>query len=749
MFALTNSDSGLNKCTCCFFQVTAGDLNTDDSFIESVIQKDVGLPTCQATLGRKFAEATQRPDFSHQLAGLIAAPASEYFPFIEAAVGYGLAATIEEAVKVTTAGGNFFNALRKPRVAIQGFGAVGSSLAYYLHQKNIATVVCIADKDGYVHTSAPEGLDIVYFLEERKKRTASLPRESSEFAVFSKNLLCNLPEDLRQAGSRPMTRVLWSTLKAGEREFIEMATVEEIDVLCPCALRYVVTENVVNAVFAKPNGPRYLVSGANNPYGIVDAGGNVSEDKQHIISTMLCGYNICTVPDWVANSGTAQLFHVGLTQKFASGSQPEAILEACAAPIRAFIQSAYKTYTQSKPVLMNYATYRHAASLLDNPQPFGCPARCLSQSPYALLPLEKMVSAEERFRLLKALQGELGESCEVIDEKELLQLLQTKMNPVAYDGFEPSGRMHIAQGLMKAAIVNTFTAAGFTFILWVADWFAKLNHKMGGDLEKIKTTGQYMIEVWKACGMNTSRVRFLWASDEFSSRGDDYWSGVLANATAITLKRTLRCTQIMGRADTDDLSASQIFYPIMQCTDIEFLGVDVCQLGGDQRKVNMLARERASQQGRPAPVVYSHPMIPGLLQGQEKMSKSKPDTAIFMEDSKEEVNRKIRAAYCPPGEVNSKDNPCLQFFRFVVFPSYRQRGQKVQIVDWDNNDTTAVFESFQQLEAVYASGSIHPKVLKANLACLLNELLEPVRQHFEKDPRARELKAKVQSYMAL
>jgi hypothetical protein len=30
-------------------------------------------------------------------------------------------------------------------------------------------------------------------------------------------------------------------------------------------------------------------------------------------------------------------------------------------------------------------------------------------------------------------------------DRELLELLRKKPNPVAYDGFEPSGRMHIAQ----------------------------------------------------------------------------------------------------------------------------------------------------------------------------------------------------------------------------------------------------------------------------------------------------------------
>jgi tryptophanyl-tRNA synthetase len=37
-----------------------------------------------------------------------------------------------------------------------------------------------------------------------------------------------------------------------------------------------------------------------------------------------------------------------------------------------------------------------------------------------------------------------------------------------------------------------------------------------------------------------------------------------------------------------------------------------------------------------------------LLQGQEKMSKSDPNSAIFMEDSEGDVNVKIKKAFCPP-----------------------------------------------------------------------------------------------------
>lgn len=106
----------------------------------------------------------------------------------------------------------------------------------------------------------------------------------------------------------------------------------------------------------------------------------------------------------------------------------------------------------------------------------------------------------------------------------------------------------------------------------VADWFAQLNNKMNGDLKKIRVVGEYMIEVWKAVGMNLDMVEFLWASDEINARPAEYWSLVMDIAIKFKLARVMRCTQIMGRDDSD-LQASQIFYPCMQCADIFFLKV--------------------------------------------------------------------------------------------------------------------------------------------------------------------------------
>lgn len=61
---------------------------------------------------------------------------------------------------------------------------------------------------------------------------------------------------------------------------------------------------------------------------------------------------------------------------------------------------------------------------------------------------KSVLDLETRFQLCRS----VGQECE--KEAELRALLAAKDHPICYDGFEPSGRMHIAQGIMKAINVH-------------------------------------------------------------------------------------------------------------------------------------------------------------------------------------------------------------------------------------------------------------------------------------------------------
>ena len=82
--------------------------------------------------------------------------------------------------------------------------------------------------------------------------------------------------------------------------------------------------------------------------------------------------------------------------------------------------------------------------------------------------------------------------------------------------------------------------AGCKVKIWIADWFAMLNNKMGGNLKQIRTVGLYMIEIWKALGMNLKGVEFLWASEEIDNRGNEYLPLVIDIAQKTSFKRIIR-----------------------------------------------------------------------------------------------------------------------------------------------------------------------------------------------------------------
>ncbi len=339
---------------------------------------------------------------------------------------------------------------------------------------------------------------------------------------------------------------------------------------------------------------------------------------------------------------------------------------------------------------------------------------------------------------------------EIVTEQELKELLEKKAHPIAYDGFEPSGNIHIAQGVLRAINVNKMTEAGVKFKMLAADWHAWANNKMGGDLAKIQVVGDYMVEVWKACGMNLDNVAFVRSSDLVDNQ--EYWKKVLQISRNATVQRIIRTGEIMGRKEADVQQASQIIYPCMQAADIFQLQADICQLGMDQRKVNILAREIGPKIGFWKPVVVSHHMLMGLSEPKSgisdaveraiaiKMSKSVPDSAIFMTDAEEDIKRKISKAYCPPKQV--EENPLMEYCRYIIFQKYGQ----FEIKRPEKFGGNVSFDSFEKLADEYSKGAIHPSDLKSSVSFCINELIEPVREHFGSNAHAKKLLEQVKGF---
>jgi tyrosyl-tRNA synthetase len=356
----------------------------------------------------------------------------------------------------------------------------------------------------------------------------------------------------------------------------------------------------------------------------------------------------------------------------------------------------------------------------------------------------KKLSVEEKFELIKS----VADGGEIIGEEELKEMLKSGKQLVAYDGFEPSGVAHIPFGLLRAENLKVMLKAGVKFKLWLADYFAFINNKLGGDLERIQKAGEYFIEVWKACGVDVTKVEIIWASDKMNKL--EYWDRVLKIAKETTLNRSMRATTIMGRKEGELQSTAQLFYPAMQVSDIFELDVDVCQLGLDQRRANILGREIADKLNWKKPVVVSHHMIMGLQGVQpgadkediiiaSKMSKSKPETCIYMHDTEEDIKRKIGKAYCPEKIIDG--NPLFDYLKYLIFKRY----DKIKINRPEKFGGNLEL-NYKEIVRFYEDGNLHPMDLKNAVSFYLNEMIKPIRDYFEKNKRAKELYEEVKKY---
>ena len=333
---------------------------------------------------------------------------------------------------------------------------------------------------------------------------------------------------------------------------------------------------------------------------------------------------------------------------------------------------------------------------------------------------------EQRLSLIKK------DVSEIITEDELRQVVKEKKRPKAYIGFEPSGMMHIGQAINAIKVVE-MEKAGFDFIVFLADWHAKLNDKFGGDLKNIRACGDYLKHCFLGFGADPERTKFVYAS-EIVDRAK-YWETLIHISKASSLSRIKRSMTIMGREEEDaEMDFSKLIYPPMQVADIFELEVDVAYGGMDQRHAHMLARDVADKLDWKKPIAMHSWLLPSLSgsgrmdSAPKKMSKSDPKTNITVTDSPEVIKEKLSKAFCPAKEI--QDNPVLAISERIIFPAKGSFSLKRP----EKYGGDLHFKSCEELAEAYSTGKIHPQDLKDSTASELAEILSSVRRHFEKNP---------------
>ena len=325
---------------------------------------------------------------------------------------------------------------------------------------------------------------------------------------------------------------------------------------------------------------------------------------------------------------------------------------------------------------------------------------------------------------------------EIVTREEVRSLLETHDRPRSYIGFEPSGAFTVAH-LIPIRKVLDLAEAGVDVTVFLADWHAWINDKLGGDLERITAAGRTMQATFEAYGAGPGRIRFRWAHELTGSSG--YWARVIRVAKATTLARTKRAMSIMGRSEEEsNLDSSRLFYPSMQAADIFELPVDLAYGGMDQRRAHILAREVAHHYGWPVPAAIHTPLLSSLKGGgrmdpvegltEAKMSKSDPSTGIRLPADPAEIATRIAGAFCPARQVEG--NPVVEAVRYVLLP---WEG-KLVVERTPQHGGRVEFPDEASFVRSWTEGALHPQDLKTAVATALDRLVAPARQYFAVHP---------------
>jgi tyrosyl-tRNA synthetase len=365
-----------------------------------------------------------------------------------------------------------------------------------------------------------------------------------------------------------------------------------------------------------------------------------------------------------------------------------------------------------------------------------------------------------------------------------------------YIGFEISGQIHIGTGIMSALKIKKLQDAGVKCTVWLADYHTWLNEKLDGNIETIRRVAReyfmpVMVECCRVAGCNVEEIDFLFAEDEYNKLqgNQSFWTVDMKVGKSLTLSRVLKSISVTGKSAGEDVNFGTLRYAPMQVADCFFLQTHIVHAGMDQRKCHVLMREVTSKLdyetnlklgGKPVkPIAVHHELLHGLGKAEfadiedstknylnmgkkfevSKMSKSKPDTCVFVDDLEEDILLKVgKKGWClDPNDPNTtkvyfgekpnesernffktedvvKANPYLNWCEMMIFPA----GKVVNIVRKDEYGGDKTYSDFASLQADYVSGALHPGDLKPAVARCLIDWFAPIREYVAQHPEGLE-----------
>ncbi|ODQ80669.1 hypothetical protein BABINDRAFT_47810 [Babjeviella inositovora NRRL Y-12698] len=333
---------------------------------------------------------------------------------------------------------------------------------------------------------------------------------------------------------------------------------------------------------------------------------------------------------------------------------------------------------------------------------------------------------------------------EVLNGQIIKDVLVNEKRPVKiYWGTAPTGKPHCGYFVPMTKLAH-FLKAGCEVIVLLADLHAFLDN-MKATLETVGHRAKYyelvVKSILRSIGVPIEKLKFVIGSSYQTSTAYTMDIFKLSNICSVNDAKRAGADVVK---QTENPLLSGLIYPLMQALDEEHLGVDA-QFGGvDQRKIFVLAEENLPSMKYKKRAHLMNPMVPGLGQG-GKMSASDPNSKIDLLEDPKIVTKKIRSAFCAPGEVEG--NGVIAFIENVLIPISEIKHEFEDKFEFfidrpEKFGGPITYTSIQTIKDDYKSEKLNPADLKTGVADAINAMLAPLIADFNNDPefqRASEL----------
>jgi len=278
-------------------------------------------------------------------------------------------------------------------------------------------------------------------------------------------------------------------------------------------------------------------------------------------------------------------------------------------------------------------------------------------------------------------------------------------------GMRPTGRLHL--GHYVGALENWIKLQKeYTCYFLIADYQA-----LGDYAEDVSRIRNSVIEValdWLSVGLDPLENNFVIQSYIPEYAELTMLLSMITPKGMVDRNPTLKSEMLLQK----DVSLGFYNYPASQVADILLPKADLVPVGDDQLPHIELTREIARKFNRIYGKIFPEPealvgRVPRLMgiDGKAKMSKSLGN-CIYLSDSEEEVNKKVKKMYTDPTRIRATDPGHIEGNVVFIYLDAFYQDKK----------------GLEELKNKYKKGEVGDVEIKKILSDTLNAFLAPIRE---------------------